>query len=56
VRTPQGEWLLEGSDILAATGRTPNTSGIGLDTVGVRLDGRGYVQVNDRLEASAPDV
>jgi pyruvate/2-oxoglutarate dehydrogenase complex dihydrolipoamide dehydrogenase (E3) component len=56
VRTPQGERLIEGSDILAATGRTPNTAGIGLDTVGVRLDGRGYVQVNDRLETSAPDV
>jgi pyruvate/2-oxoglutarate dehydrogenase complex dihydrolipoamide dehydrogenase (E3) component len=56
VRTPQGERLIEGSDILVATGRTPNTAGIGLDTAGVRLDGRGYVQVNDRLETSAPDV
>jgi pyruvate/2-oxoglutarate dehydrogenase complex dihydrolipoamide dehydrogenase (E3) component len=56
VRTPQGERLIEGSDILAAAGRTPNTAGIGLDTAGVRLDGRGYVQVNDRLETSAPDV
>jgi pyruvate/2-oxoglutarate dehydrogenase complex dihydrolipoamide dehydrogenase (E3) component len=56
VRTPQGERLVEGSDILAATGRTPNTAGIGLDAIGVRLDGRGYVQVNDRLETSAPDV
>jgi pyruvate/2-oxoglutarate dehydrogenase complex dihydrolipoamide dehydrogenase (E3) component len=56
VRAPQGERLIEGSDVLAATGRTPNTAGIGLDTDGVRLDGRGYVQVNDRLETSAPDV
>jgi pyruvate/2-oxoglutarate dehydrogenase complex dihydrolipoamide dehydrogenase (E3) component len=56
LRTPQGERRLEGSDILAATGRTPNTDGIGLDTAGVRLDGRGYVQVNDRLETSAPGV
>jgi pyruvate/2-oxoglutarate dehydrogenase complex dihydrolipoamide dehydrogenase (E3) component len=56
VRTPQGERVLEGSDILAATGRTPNTAGIGLDTAGVRLNERGYVQVNDRLQTSAPDV
>jgi pyruvate/2-oxoglutarate dehydrogenase complex dihydrolipoamide dehydrogenase (E3) component len=56
MRTPQGERLIAGSDILAATGRTPNTAGIGLDTAGVRLDGRGYVQVNNRLETSAPDV
>jgi pyruvate/2-oxoglutarate dehydrogenase complex dihydrolipoamide dehydrogenase (E3) component len=56
VRTPQGERLLEGSDILVATGRTPNTAGIGLDILGVRLDARGYIQVNDRLETSAPGV
>ena len=56
VRTPQGERLLDGSDILVATGRTPNTAGIGLDTAGVRIDEWGYVQVNDRLETSAPDV
>jgi pyruvate/2-oxoglutarate dehydrogenase complex dihydrolipoamide dehydrogenase (E3) component len=56
VRTPQGERLLEGSDILVATGRTPNTAGIGLDVLGVQLDARGYVQVNDRLETSAPGV
>jgi pyruvate/2-oxoglutarate dehydrogenase complex dihydrolipoamide dehydrogenase (E3) component len=56
VRTPQGERLLESSDILIATGRTPNTAGIGLDITGVRLDGRGYVQVNDRLETTAPGV
>jgi pyruvate/2-oxoglutarate dehydrogenase complex dihydrolipoamide dehydrogenase (E3) component len=56
VRTPQGERHIEGSDILAAAGRTPNTAGIGLDTLGVRLDARGYVQVNDRLETSAPQV
>lgn len=56
VRTPQGERIIEGSDVLAATGRTPNTAGIGLDAVGVRLDERGYVQVNDRLETTAPNV
>ena len=56
VRTPQGERIIEGSDILAATGRTPNTAGIGLDVAGVQLEARGYIQVNDRLETSAPDV
>ncbi len=56
VRKPQGERRFEGSDILVATGCTPNTGGIGLDSAGVRLDGRGYVQVNDRLETTAPDV
>ena len=56
VRTPQGERIVEGSDILAATGRTPNTAGIGLEVAGVELDSRGYIKVDDRLETSARDV
>jgi pyruvate/2-oxoglutarate dehydrogenase complex dihydrolipoamide dehydrogenase (E3) component len=56
MHTPVGDQTIEGSDILVATGRTPNTHGIGLDRAGVALDGRGYVVVNDRLETSAPDV
>jgi pyruvate/2-oxoglutarate dehydrogenase complex dihydrolipoamide dehydrogenase (E3) component len=56
LRTPQGERSLEGSDILAATGRTPNTSGIGLDIAGVQIDTRGFIQVNERLETSAQGV
>jgi pyruvate/2-oxoglutarate dehydrogenase complex dihydrolipoamide dehydrogenase (E3) component len=56
VRTAQGERTIEGSDILVATGRVPNTKGIGLEEAGVALDDRGYIQVNDRLETSAPDV
>ena len=56
VRMPDGERTIDGSHILVATGRTPNTAGIGLDVAGVELDARGYVAVNDRLETSAPDV
>jgi pyruvate/2-oxoglutarate dehydrogenase complex dihydrolipoamide dehydrogenase (E3) component len=56
VRTSSGERTVEGSDILVAAGRSPNTAGIGLDVAGVELDGRGYIKVNERLETSAPDV
>ncbi len=56
VRTPRGEQVIDGSDILAATGRTPNTAGIGLDKAGIELDARGYIKVNDRLQTTAPDV
>ncbi len=56
VRTAAGERTIAGSDILAATGRTPNTAGIGLEAAGVELDARGYVKVNDRLETTAPEV
>src|SRR5262249_35145408 len=56
VRTAAGERKVEGSHLLAAVGRIPNTSGIGLDQTGVELDGRGYIRVNERLETSAPDI
>ena len=56
VRTASGERTIEGSDILVATGRIPNTDGIGLDVAGVDLDDRGYIRVNERLETTAPAV
>jgi pyruvate/2-oxoglutarate dehydrogenase complex dihydrolipoamide dehydrogenase (E3) component len=56
VRTSEGEQNIEGSDILVAAGRVPNTAGIGLGEAGVELDGRGFVRVNERLETSAPEV
>ncbi len=56
VRTTFGEKTLPGSDILVATGRLPNTAGIGLELAGVDLDQNGYVKVNDRLQTTAPNV
>jgi pyruvate/2-oxoglutarate dehydrogenase complex dihydrolipoamide dehydrogenase (E3) component len=47
---------ITGTHILAATGRTPNTGGIGLEKAGVALTSRGFVQVNERLETTAPGV
>ena len=56
IRTPSGEEKIEGSDMLVATGRIPNTAGIGLEEAGVELDARGYIRVNERLETTAPNV
>src|SRR5262249_6378472 len=56
LRTSAGEQTIEGSHILVAAGRIPNTAGAGLDGAGVDLDERGFVKVNERLETSAPDV
>ena len=56
IRTPQGEREVVASDVLVATGRTPNTHGMGLDVAGVELDHRGYIKVNDRLETTAQDI
>jgi pyruvate/2-oxoglutarate dehydrogenase complex dihydrolipoamide dehydrogenase (E3) component len=51
-----GEQTLQKTDLLVATGRVPNTQGIGLETAGIDLDARGYIKVNDRLATSAADV
>ena len=56
VRTSAGEQRVEGSDILVAVGRTPNTAGIGLEEAGVELDARGHVRVNEGLETTAAGV
>ena len=52
----QGERIVEGTDLLVATGRTPNTEGIGLEQAGVELKEHGYIRVNERLETTAANV
>jgi pyruvate/2-oxoglutarate dehydrogenase complex dihydrolipoamide dehydrogenase (E3) component len=56
VATASGQLKIEGSDILVAVGRVPQTAGIGLETTGVELDSRGYIRVNERLETSAARI
>jgi pyruvate/2-oxoglutarate dehydrogenase complex dihydrolipoamide dehydrogenase (E3) component len=56
LRTPAGERKIDGSDLLVAAGRVPNTHGIGLESAGVELDPRGYVKVDERLETTSPGV
>jgi pyruvate/2-oxoglutarate dehydrogenase complex dihydrolipoamide dehydrogenase (E3) component len=68
VEGKSGEWVklhaardgseitLEGTHLLVASGRTPNTQGIGLELAGVETTDRGYVKVNERLETTAPGV
>ncbi len=47
---------IDGTHILVATGRTPRTQGIGLDAAGVRTDARGFIEVDERLETTAPNT
>jgi pyruvate/2-oxoglutarate dehydrogenase complex dihydrolipoamide dehydrogenase (E3) component len=55
LRTTRGD-VIEGSHLLVATGRTPNTEGIALETAGVERDHRGFVKVDERLRTTAPGV
>jgi pyruvate/2-oxoglutarate dehydrogenase complex dihydrolipoamide dehydrogenase (E3) component len=56
LRMATGERKVEGSDLLVAVGRIANTDEIGLNKAGVKIDSRGFVQVNERLETSASGV
>jgi pyruvate/2-oxoglutarate dehydrogenase complex dihydrolipoamide dehydrogenase (E3) component len=50
------EKTLQGSHLLVATGRRPNTEGIRLESAGVEVTERGYIKVNERLQTTAPGV
>jgi len=56
VRKGNSTSVIEGTDLLVAAGRTPNTDGVGLDLAGVELTDRGYIKVNERLETTSPGV
>jgi pyruvate/2-oxoglutarate dehydrogenase complex dihydrolipoamide dehydrogenase (E3) component len=48
--------ILQGSHLLVATGRKPNTDDLGLEAAGVLTDARGYVKVNGRMETNVPGI
>lgn len=56
VETPQGQRELSGSHLLVAAGRTPNTDALDLSKTGVRVSGRGIIEVDDRLKTSAEGI
>jgi pyruvate/2-oxoglutarate dehydrogenase complex dihydrolipoamide dehydrogenase (E3) component len=56
VQSETGRRTVEGTDILAALGRIPNTQGIGLDEAGIKVTDKGHIQVNERLETTASNV
>jgi pyruvate/2-oxoglutarate dehydrogenase complex dihydrolipoamide dehydrogenase (E3) component len=51
-----GAPAVEGSHVLLAVGRRPNTDDLGLERAGVRTDARGYIVVDDQLRTSVPGI
>jgi pyruvate/2-oxoglutarate dehydrogenase complex dihydrolipoamide dehydrogenase (E3) component len=47
---------VEGSHLLVATGRRPNTDDLGLAQAGVETDARGFIRVDDQLRTNVPGV
>ncbi len=56
VRTEDGERQLEGSHLLSAVGRIPNTEALSPEGAGIRLDEHGFIEVDEYLETSVPGV
>jgi pyruvate/2-oxoglutarate dehydrogenase complex dihydrolipoamide dehydrogenase (E3) component len=56
VNTPEGGRTLEGSHLLVAAGRPPNTETLDLDAAGIEKDRRGYIKTNERLETGVEGV
>jgi pyruvate/2-oxoglutarate dehydrogenase complex dihydrolipoamide dehydrogenase (E3) component len=56
VRTEDGERQIEGSHLLSATGRIPNTEALTREAAGIRLNGQGFIEVDEYLETSVPGV
>jgi pyruvate/2-oxoglutarate dehydrogenase complex dihydrolipoamide dehydrogenase (E3) component len=56
VRLHTAQGVIEGTHLLVAGGRTPNTDGIGLEKAEVETDERGHVKVNERLQTTAENV
>jgi pyruvate/2-oxoglutarate dehydrogenase complex dihydrolipoamide dehydrogenase (E3) component len=47
---------IEGSHLLVATGRRPNTDDLGCDAAGIELDQRGFIVTGEHYETSADGV
>jgi pyruvate/2-oxoglutarate dehydrogenase complex dihydrolipoamide dehydrogenase (E3) component len=56
VQPKSGERILNGSHLLMAAGRIPNTDWLNLDAAGIQTDKRGFIQVNERLETNVPGI
>jgi pyruvate/2-oxoglutarate dehydrogenase complex dihydrolipoamide dehydrogenase (E3) component len=50
------ERTIQGSHLLVATGRAPNTDGLGLERAGVKTDKRGFIEVDARLATNVPGI
>ena len=52
----EGSPTVEGTHLLVAVGRRPNTDDLGLDRAGITVDARGYIPVDDQLRTAAPGI
>jgi dihydrolipoamide dehydrogenase len=51
-----GQKSIEAEQALVAIGFRPNSAGLGLEEAGVKLDGKGFIQVDEKLATSVPGI
>lgn len=48
--------VLEAEQVLVAIGFRPNSAGLGLEEIGVRLDSRGFIEVDEHMATNVPGI
>ena len=56
VSNEQGEKVIEAQQALVAIGFKPNTASIGLETAGVKVSQRGFVEIDERMATNVPGI
>ncbi len=51
-----GQQTLEAEQALVAIGFKPNSGGLGLEELGVSLDRRGFIQIDERMATNVPGI
>lgn len=47
---------LEVDQVLVATSFTPNSKGLGLEAVGVKISDRGFIEINEKMQTNVPSI
>jgi len=56
VKTPDGEEILSAEQVLLAASFVPNTPGLGLEKIGLDLDERGFIKIDENMKTNLPGV
>ncbi|AIE86120.1 mercuric reductase [Fimbriimonas ginsengisoli] len=54
--TANGKERFEGTDLLVAVGRRPNTDDLGIELAGIEVDEHGYIKTDPKLKTTAPGI
>jgi len=53
---PESELRVEADVVMVSTGRVPNSAGLGLETIGVATDEKGFIKVNEKMQTNVPGI